>query len=134
VFQPSTSKEVSIAVLLARLTDCPFAAKSGGHAAFAGASNAPAGISIWLKDLNGISLNGDESVASIGPGNTWRQVYQALEPHGLAVVGGRASTIGVGGFVLGGGISFYANLYGWAVDNVQSFEVLLQFMTVSKVL
>jgi FAD/FMN-containing dehydrogenase len=132
VFQPSTSKEVSIAVLLARLTNCPFAARSGGHAAFAGASNSPAGISIWLKNLNDISLNDDKSVASIGPGNTWGQIYQTLEPHGLAVVGGRDSTIGVGGFILGGGISFYANRYGWAVDNVQSFEVTLCLKTANQ--
>ncbi|KAJ6087913.1 hypothetical protein N7467_006827 [Penicillium canescens] len=124
VIQPSSSKDVSIIVLLARLTDCQFAARSGGHAAFEGASNIPGGISIWFKDMNEITLNEDKSVVSIGPGNLWGQVYETLEPHGLAAVGGRASSIGVGGFILGGGISFHSNLYGWALDNVQSFEVV----------
>jgi FAD/FMN-containing dehydrogenase len=123
VIQPASSKDVSIIVLLARLTNCQFAARSGGHAAFEGASNIPGGISIWFKDMNEITLNEDKSVVSIGPGNVWGQVYETLEPHGLAAVGGRASSIGVGGFILGGGISFHSNLYGWALDNVQSFEV-----------
>lgn len=125
--QPTSNKDVSIIVLLSRLTNCQFAARSGGHAAFEGASNIAGAISIWFKDMNEITLNEDKSVVSVGPGNLWGQVYEALEPHGLAAVGGRASSIGVGGFILGGGISFYSNLYGWALDNVRSFEVGICF-------
>ncbi|CAG8885934.1 unnamed protein product [Penicillium egyptiacum] len=124
VFRPAKSTEVSTAVLLSRLTGCEFAARSGGHAAFTGASSAPDGISIWFKDMNAVALNADKTVASIGPGNNWLTAYAALEPHGLAVIGGRASSIGVGGFVLGGGISYHSNLYGWSCDNVESFEVV----------
>ncbi|KAJ5576442.1 FAD linked oxidase N-terminal [Penicillium sp. DV-2018c] len=124
VFRPKKNTDVSAAVLLSRFTGCHFAARSGGHAAFSGASSAPGGISIWFKDMNAVTLNQDKSVASIGPGNNWLAAYSALEPHGLAVVGGRASSIGVGGFLLGGGISYHSNLYGWACDNVESFEVV----------
>ncbi|KAI2790643.1 hypothetical protein POX_c03489 [Penicillium oxalicum] len=124
VFRPSKNTDVSIAVLLSRLTGCPFAARSGGHAAFKGASSSVGGISIWFKDMKAVTLSADKSVASIEPGNNWLSVYSALEPYGLATVGGRASSIGVGGFVLGGGISYHSNLYGWTSDNVQSFEVV----------
>jgi FAD/FMN-containing dehydrogenase len=75
--------------------------------------------------MNTVTLNADKSVVSVEPGNNWLAVYSALEPYGLAAIGGRASSIGVGGFVLGGGISYHSNLYGWASDNVQSFEVSL---------
>ncbi|KAJ5333356.1 Bifunctional solanapyrone synthase [Penicillium brevicompactum] len=124
IFRPTVNTEVSVAVLLSRFTGCKFAARSGGHAAFAGASSRPGGISIWFKDMNEITLNEDQSVVSIGPGNNWLAVYSALEPYGLAAVGGRAASIGVGGFVLGGGISYHSNLYGWSCDNVESFEVV----------
>ncbi|KAJ5794335.1 hypothetical protein N7457_000934 [Penicillium paradoxum] len=124
VFRPTKNTDVSAAVLLARFTGCHFAARSGGHAAFTGASSAPGGISIWFKDMNAVTLNADKSVASIGPGNNWLSTYSALEPYGLAVVGGRASSIGIGGFVLGGGISYHSNLYGWTCDNTESFEVV----------
>ncbi|CDM30148.1 CAZyme family AA7 [Penicillium roqueforti] len=124
IFRPTKNTEVSTAVLLSRLTGCEFAARSGGHAAFTGASSAPGGISIWFKDMNAVTLNADKTVASIEPGNNWLTTYTALEPYGLAVIGGRAASIGVGGFVLGGGISYHSNLYGWACDNVHSFEVV----------
>ncbi|KAJ5974318.1 FAD linked oxidase N-terminal [Penicillium waksmanii] len=124
IFRPTKNTDVSAAVLLSRLTGCQFAARSGGHAAFTGASSSPGGISIWFKDMNAVTLNDDKSVASIGPGNNWLSVYSALEPYGLATIGGRAASIGVGGFVLGGGISYHSNLYGWSCDNVESFEVV----------
>ncbi|KAH1311713.1 hypothetical protein KXX47_005464 [Aspergillus fumigatus] len=124
IFQPSVNTDVSMIVLLARYTGCPFAIKSGGHAAFARASSIQGGITVLLKDLNTITLNDNRSVVSVGPGNVWVQVYSALEPYGLAAIGGRVSTIGVGGLTTGGGISFYSNLYGWACDNVESFEVV----------
>ncbi|KAL3482378.1 hypothetical protein BJX99DRAFT_266044 [Aspergillus californicus] len=124
IFVPSIDREVSALVLISEYIGCPFAAKSGGHAAFAGASSSQGGITILFRDLNGITLNKDKSIASIGPGNVWGDVYRALEPHGLAAVGGRMSTIGVGGLVTGGGISYYSNMYGWALDNVESFEVV----------
>ncbi|KAF9894028.1 hypothetical protein FE257_009000 [Aspergillus nanangensis] len=124
IFKPAKATDVSALILLSRLTQCPFAVKSGGHAAFAGASSSPGGITVWLKDINAVTLNADKSVASIGPGNTWSQVYSALESENLAVIGGRVSNIGVGGLTTGGGISFYSNLYGWALDNVLSYEVV----------
>lgn len=76
--------------------------KSGGHAMFAGGSNAIGGITIDLKNLDGVELSEDESTVSVGPGNRWGSVYNKLEPKGLTVVGGRVSHVGVGGFMLGG--------------------------------
>ncbi|KAK7703725.1 hypothetical protein SLS57_010832 [Botryosphaeria dothidea] len=124
IFQPTSANEVSVAVQLSRLLQCPFAVKSGGHAAFAGASNIPGGITIDTKLMNQVVLSPDRDQASVGPGAKWFDVYTALEPEGLAVVGGRVSAIGVGGLTLGGGISFFSGLYGWACDNVVEFEVV----------
>jgi len=69
---------------------------------FKGASNAEGGITIDLKKLNGIEVEEDEKTTKIGTGNRWGEVYSMLEPRGLSVVGGRASDVGVGGFILGG--------------------------------
>lgn len=74
--------------------------------------------------MNCISVSEDRTTVSIGPGCRWLDVYDTLEPFGLTVVGGRVASVGVGGLILGGGISFHSNLHGWACDNVVNFEVV----------
>lgn len=44
--------------------------------------------------------------------------------HSLQLTFVKVSTVGVPGLVLGGGISFFSNRYGWACDNVASYEVV----------
>ncbi|KAF2821615.1 FAD binding domain-containing protein [Ophiobolus disseminans] len=124
VFKPSSATQVSAAVLLSRLTQCPFAVKGGGHAAFAGGSSIEGGITIALEKLNEVTLSSNKKIAAVGPGNRWIRVYETLEQDGLAVIGGRVATVGVSGLTLGGGISHFANAYGWACDNVESYEVV----------
>ncbi|RMY25045.1 hypothetical protein D0867_00983 [Hortaea werneckii] len=123
-FEPEDSVAVAVTILLSRLTKCPFAVKSGGHAAFANASNIGGGITINMAKMNEVKLSEDESVAKVGPGNTWYDVYTALEDRNLTVVGGRVADIGVGGLTLGGGVSFFSGLYGWACDNVKNYQVV----------
>ncbi|KAF4996625.1 hypothetical protein FGRMN_4371 [Fusarium graminum] len=125
IFKPQEPTQVSVLVLLARLTQCPFAAKSGGHAAFAGASSAEGGITISFANLNSISLSKDKKIASVGPGNIWGSVFEELSKSDVTVIGGRVHDIGVGGLTTGGGISYFSNLHGWACDNVESYEIVL---------
>ncbi|KAI4713811.1 hypothetical protein J4E89_001259 [Alternaria sp. Ai002NY15] len=124
VFKPSSVSQVSTVVLLSRLTQCPFAVKGGGHAAFAGGSSIEGGITIALEKFTEKTLSADKKIASVGSGNRWADVYPWIEQYGLEVIGGRISSVGVSGLTLGGGISHYANAHGWACDNIESFEVV----------
>lgn len=110
-------------MLTSRVTQCKFAVKSGGHAAFAGASNIEGGVTLDLRKLNQIVVSADKKQTAVGAGNVWYDVYTKLQPMGLTVIGGRVSAIGVGGLTLGGGISFFSNRYGWACDNVNNYQV-----------
>ncbi|KAK1634115.1 FAD binding domain-containing protein [Colletotrichum phormii] len=112
VFKPSRPEQVSVVVLMSRLTQCPFAAKSGGHAAMAGASNVQDGITISFQNMKSISLSADKKIASIQPGNIWGDVYRELTKSGLNVIGGQIYDID------------FSNLYGWACDNVESYDVV----------
>ena len=122
-FSPAAAEDVSLAVLTLRVTNCQFAVKSGGHAAFSGASNIEGGLTIDLVNLNKITVSADKTQTSIGAGNVWYNVYTYLQPKGLTVIGGRVSAIGVGGLTLGGGMSFFSSRYGWACDNVNKYQV-----------
>lgn len=122
-FKPAKALDVSTVVLMSRLTQCPFAVKGGGHTGFPGASSIEDGITVSLEEMNEITLSLDKKTVEVGPGNRWGAVYSKLEEQNLAVVGGRASDVGLG-LVLGGGISHHSNIYGFACDNVESYEVV----------
>lgn len=119
----NTSNRCSTALLLLKSLSCQFAVKSGGHAAFTGASNIQGGVTIDLVNMNEITVWKDRTQTSIGPGNRWSDIYSKLDPLGLSVIGGRVSDIGIGGLTTGGGISFFSGRYGFACDNVNNYQV-----------
>ncbi|KAL8388927.1 hypothetical protein RB595_009027 [Gaeumannomyces hyphopodioides] len=135
IFKPTSGLQVSSAVLLARVTRCPFAAKSGGHAAFAGASRMEGGVTISFANMKSVTLSDDKSIVSVGPGNIWGPVFEELTKSDVTVVGGRLYNIGVSGLTTGGGISFWSsrpatehvNLY-WALrGGGNNFGLIINF-------
>lgn len=100
--RPNSTNDVAATLIITTFYNCPFSVKSGGHAAFAGASNIQDGVTIDLNNLRTIDVSSDRTLTKIGPGNRWGDVYGALTPLNLAVIGGRDSGIGVGGLTLGG--------------------------------
>ncbi|KAF2125375.1 FAD-binding domain-containing protein [Dothidotthia symphoricarpi CBS 119687] len=124
IFRPSKPSAVSVMVLLSRLSQCPFAVKSGGHSAFAGGASIEGGITVSFENMKGIKLSSDKKTVAIQPGNTWGDALSALSTTGVTVTAGRIGDLGVGGVTLGGGISFLTNEYGLVCDNVASFDVV----------
>lgn len=57
-------------------------------------------------------------------GAPWRDVVAAAAAHGQAVHHGSSPTVGVVGFLLGGGLGFYARAHGLAANTVHAFEVV----------
>jgi len=102
IFKPSKAADISVLVLLARLTQCPFAFKSGGHAAFAGASSIEGGITVSLENFKDVTVSRDKKTVKIQPGNSWVDVYKVLDPQDITVTGGRVARVGTGGLTLGG--------------------------------
>ncbi|KAF4552711.1 FAD-binding domain-containing protein 12 [Elsinoe fawcettii] len=126
VYAPSNNRDLSAAVLLLRSTRAPFAVRSGGHMPVEGANGIGSdGVLLSMTNFTQLSLSPDKKSVKIGASTIWNQVYQSLEPEGLVVVGGRIGLPGVPGLVLGGGISFLGQQYGWAANNVVSFTGVL---------
>ncbi|KAI1118681.1 FAD-binding domain-containing protein [Nemania sp. NC0429] len=100
------------------------AVRSGGHSA-TGSSSTTRGVTIDLSHLNSTHYNPKTNIASIGPGGRWQDVYADLIKHGITVTGGRDGDVGVGGFLLGGGNSYYSGRTGFGCDSVVNFEVVL---------
>jgi FAD/FMN-containing dehydrogenase len=129
IVQPKTAEDVSTIIKVLTAEDsfglCQFAVRSGGHTPIPGSNNVADGITIDLLYMNSTIYNAETQIASIRPAARWGSVYQTLEPLGRMVAGGRGSTVGVGGFLLGGGISHYAPRVGLSCDNVVNFQVVL---------
>lgn len=92
---------------------------------WAGSNNIADGVTIDLGFLNLTQYEPDTKTVCIGPGAKWKDVYAELEKYGRVVVGAREAEVGVGGFLLGGGNTFYTPRYGFACDNVIAYEVVL---------
>lgn len=78
-----------------------------------------------MTNLKSLSISADQNTVSAGAALDWYGVNKFLEPYGRIVVGGRLKTIGVSGLTIGGGISYFTAKYGFAMDNVVSYEMVL---------
>ncbi|KAF4988554.1 hypothetical protein FDECE_14986 [Fusarium decemcellulare] len=131
---PKNTDEVSSAVkTIVEQTDCKFAVRSGGHSSTAGANNIEDGVTIDLSPLSGIAYYPETGLASVLPGTTWLDVYRTLDPLGRGVPGGRLGHVGVGGFLLGGGFSYYLYRDGVACNSIRGMEVVLANGTIVEV-
>ncbi|KAI0186880.1 hypothetical protein EV127DRAFT_500192 [Xylaria flabelliformis] len=132
VVAPSTSDEVAgIVQLISSHTTSQVAVRSGGHSPNRGFSNTDQGVTIDLRGLNKIEMHKSEAdILSVGTGALWRDVYVFLGPFGRTAVGSRVASVGIGGFITGGGISFFSPRYGFSCDNVRNMQVVLANGTV----
>ena len=69
---------------------------------WAGSANIANGVTIDLTTMTEIAVSQDRKVTSAGPGCRWKDIYNKLDPMNLAVVGGRADTVGIAGLTVGG--------------------------------
>ncbi|ESK85740.1 fad binding domain-containing protein [Moniliophthora roreri MCA 2997] len=131
---PSSAEDVSTALKTLKAGQCQFAVRSGGHMPWKGSNNIDApGITIDMGNMNSITLTSDKKVVQLGPGNRWGPVYDALAPENLIIVGGRSNTVGVGGYLLGGGISHLNAQHGLAAQNIVNYEIVLADGTIANV-
>ncbi|KAF1993844.1 Glucooligosaccharide oxidase [Amniculicola lignicola CBS 123094] len=125
IVQPRTTEEVSRIVKVLAKCSGPVALRSGGHTQWAGANDVPNGVTIDLGRMTKVTYDARTKLASIQPGPRWGDVYGDLLKHRVCVPGGRDGNVGIGGFLTGGGNSYYAGLHGLACDSVANFEVVL---------
>jgi len=122
VLRPADTLDVQRAVRFAAATDLPIAVRGGGHS-FAGLGTIDNGIVIDLGNLHGINVRNGGRV-QVGGGAVWRQVAEALAPHGLAISSGDTGSVGVGGLTLSGGIGWTARRDGLALDHLRAVEIV----------
>jgi hypothetical protein len=73
-----------------------------------------------MTRFNDTKVDYKSTTVEIGAGLTWGQVYVALEPIGVNVVGARIPDVGVAGLTLGGG-EYFPQLESWISDVFRLF-------------
>lgn len=99
---PADTEDVVLTINVLREVGATFAVKSAGHSTYSTGSNVENGIVINLSQLKDINISEDLKSVTVGSGCRFGEVYSKLEVLNLSCVGGRASSVGVGGLLLGG--------------------------------
>ncbi|CAF2153264.1 unnamed protein product [Rotaria magnacalcarata] len=121
--EPATSADVATIMKIIRETQVPFGVKGGGHTLNPGFSSTT-GIHIAMRRFDKVIYHANNQTVDVDSGLIWDDVYKALDPYNVSVVGGRVSGVGVAGFTLGGGYSWKSNQFGLAIDNVLGYELV----------
>ncbi len=78
-----------------------------------------------MRQLNKVGLASPQ-LAILGPGSTWGEVLQKISPDKFTLIHGQCTSVGVGGFILGGGINVVGSSerYGSAAMQVERYTMI----------
>ncbi|KAF2431252.1 putative FAD dependent oxidoreductase [Tothia fuscella] len=132
ILLPRSAQQVSDILKVLGQNDEPFAVKSGGHSPNKYFASIAGGPLISTKLLNEVNYNALTETVRVGPGNHWHNVSFAMQGTGRNAIGGRMGDVGVGGYLLGGGLGFLSAEHGWAANHILEAEVVLANATIVK--
>ncbi len=125
VVHASSTQDIVETIRYAKNCSLQLTVKAGGHS-YAGYCLNDGGIVLDLSGLNHITLGATTNSIVVEMGCTWEDVYKYLESFAshLVAIGGTCLSVGVAGFLLGGGYSFLSRSYGLGADNVISLTIV----------
>src|SRR6185437_4468925 len=120
---PESAQDVVAAVELARAFELRVAAQGTGHNA------APLGaladtVLVKTERMRGIEVDPKTRIARIDAGVRTLELVEACAQHGLAPLAGSSPDVGVVGYTLGGGLSWFGRKYGLAASHVHAIELV----------
>lgn len=113
VVAAKSSEDIMASVRLAGKYKLPINCQTTGHGAV---ESIKSGIMISTRHLNKVSINQDTGIATVGGGANWQEVVTVATEHGLAPICGSSVTVGVAGYMLGGGAGPLARSHGFSSD------------------
>lgn len=105
--------------------------------AYSRRSAAPNSLSIWTHNIKGLEFFDvneftpkrcrvpiDKHVITIGAGTQMLEIDEQASLRNLTIVGGGAGSVGIGGYLTGGGHGAISLTFGLAADQVVEMEVV----------
>lgn len=115
--------DVVAAVAFARESRMPLAVRGGGHSV-AGYSTIEGGLLLDLGAMKGVRVDPAARRVRAQAGLRWGELDRETQAFGLATTGGRVTSTGIAGFILGSGSGWLERLHGLACDNLISADVV----------
>ncbi|OBJ99959.1 FAD-binding oxidoreductase [Mycobacterium sp. 1245852.3] len=115
--------DIPRAVALAREEGLSIGVRSGGHS-WVGNAVREGGLLLDLSQLKGIEVDVQARTATIEPGVRVRDLEQTLTPLGLYFPVGHCPTVGLTGYILGGGAGLNSRERGLAAFNMHALDVV----------
>jgi hypothetical protein len=126
VKQVFTADEVRQAVQSAVDAGQQIAVRSGGHCLDPLVDNPDVQVLIDVSQLKNVYYDPAYNAFAVESGAMLGDVYkQLLLAYGVVIPGGTCPTVGVGGFVQGGGFGSMSRQYGMCVDHLYGVEVVV---------
>jgi FAD/FMN-containing dehydrogenase len=118
-----TVDQIRSAVRHAAAEGMPVRVHTTGHAA---AAARPMDGALLVRPLleGGVRVDARARVARVPAGTRWGAVVEAAAAHGLTAPHGSSPTVGVVGYLLGGGLSLYGRRVGLAANAVRAVELV----------
>ncbi|CAI0644853.1 unnamed protein product [Colletotrichum noveboracense] len=132
IVNATSADQVATAMKWASHRNIRIIAKGTGHD-LNGRSSGAYALSIWTHQFRQIEFNSQwplplsndtENAVILGSGNNWGTVLQAASLLGRTLVSGQVKTVGLGGFIGGGGHGPLSSHYGLAADQVLQATVV----------
>jgi FAD/FMN-containing dehydrogenase len=120
----STEHDVRMSLLAAQDAGVALRVRSGRHS-LTGSSNVDGGLVIDIRQLKHIAIDHAARSATVGAGAILGEVNATLGDCMLHVPAGASSTIGIAGFMQGGGYCWTTRMYGMNCDRVAGVRVML---------
>jgi FAD/FMN-containing dehydrogenase len=124
ILVPRTESDIVQGVRLARERGWQVGVRAGGHS-FPVWGVRDDALLIDLGEYKEMAYNPDTQIvtatASVQGG---AELNEYLKPHGRFFAGGRCPTVGVGGFLLQGGIGWNFRGWGWAAEQLVAIDVV----------
>jgi FAD/FMN-containing dehydrogenase len=114
---------VIAAVQFVRQHDLLVSIKGGGHGV-GGKAVCDGGLMIDFARMKSIRVDPTERTVRAEPGVLGAELDRETQAFGLATPVGSVSTTGIAGLTLGGGQTWLASKYGFAIDNLRSVDIV----------
>ena len=125
IARPRSSTEVQQLVRRAATDRHRISIRSGGHD-YHGACLRDGGMLIDLGSLNAVNVEAGKGEAWAGPGSTNLMLVRSAHSRGFAFPTGHSSSVGLGGYILGGGLGWNPTEWGpacWSVSAIRAVTV-----------